>query len=128
MQEQANQGVLERASEQVGDISKTDNREREKNEPNQCKPCEPYPVGTIGYIGPKKSHYGIHGTQTGTGEEHYILYRVGQKSPQLGCQCYWQEDKKIAGHHYMQQPNIFMTINLNHKIIGNTRTKFLSYP
>lgn len=96
--------------------------------PRQCPPCEPYPVGTVGYIGPKRSVYGIHGTQTGTGEEHYILYRVGQENFERGCKCYWQEDKKIAGHHYMTQPNIFMSVDLNHKIVGNTRSKFLPYP
>ncbi|WP_131668269.1 RHS repeat domain-containing protein [Psychrobacter pygoscelis] len=97
-------------------------------ESDECPPCTPYRKGTVGYIGPKFSVYGVHGTQTGTGEEHYILYRVGQNSKARGCGCYWQEDKKIAGHHYMWQPNIFLTVNLNHKVTGNTRTKFLPYP
>ena len=80
---------------------------------DECPPCMPYPVGTIGYQGPKTSTRGIHGTRAGTGEEHYILFEV-QQNPQ-SCQCRWQENKKVAGHHYMWQPNLFMTINLNGK-------------
>lgn len=85
----------------------------EQCDKESCPPCVPYPVGTIGYQGPKTSTRGIHGTRAGTGEEHYILFEV-QQNPQT-CQCRWQENKKVAGHHYMWQPNLFMTINLNGK-------------
>lgn len=85
----------------------------EQCDKDSCPPCTPYPVGTIGYQGPKTSTRGIHGTRAGTGEEHYILFEV-QQNPQT-CQCRWQENKKVAGHHYMWQPNLFMTINLNGK-------------
>lgn len=33
-------------------------------------------LGTVGYQGPKTSRYGIHGTHTGSGEMHYILFVV----------------------------------------------------
>ncbi|WP_150538443.1 RHS repeat domain-containing protein, partial [Actinobacillus vicugnae] len=82
---------------------------------NKCPPCEPYPVGTVGYQGPKTSQRGIHGVRSGSGEMHYILFVVQQLPPEKGCTCRWQEDKRIAGHHYMNQPNPFVTVNLNGK-------------
>jgi RHS repeat-associated protein len=78
-----------------------------------CPPCKPYPVGTIGWQGPKTSVDGIDGTRSGTGKEHYILFEV-QQNPKT-CACRWQETNKIAGHHYYSQPNLFMTVNLNGK-------------
>ena len=78
-----------------------------------CPPCKPYSVGTIGWQGPKTSVDGIDGTRSGTGKEHYILFEV-QQNPKT-CACRWQENKKIAGHHYYSQPNLFMTVNLNGK-------------
>ena len=81
----------------------------------KCPPCKPYPVGTVGYQGPKTSLRGIHGTRTGSGEMHYILFVVQQLPPEKGCTCRWQEDKGIAGHHYMIQPNPFVTVDLNDK-------------
>lgn len=92
--------------------SSSDNIGKQQCEQN-CPPCRPYPVGTIGYQGPKTSTRGMHGTRSGTGEEHYILFEV-QQNPR-NCECRWQENKKIAGHHYMNQPNLFMTVNLNGK-------------
>jgi RHS repeat-associated protein len=78
-----------------------------------CPICKPYRVGTIGWQGPKTSVDGIDGTRSGTGKEHYILFEV-QQNPKT-CECRWQENKKIAGHHYYSQPNLFMTVNLNGK-------------
>jgi len=72
-------------------------------------------LGTVGYQGPKTSLHGIHGTRTGSGEMHYILFVVQQLPPEKGCTCRWQEDKRIAGHHYMIQPNPFVTVDLNGK-------------
>jgi RHS repeat-associated protein len=82
-----------------------------------CPPCKPFPVGTVGWQGPKTSVDGIDGTRAGTGKEHYILFEVQQypKSHKESCACRWQETKKLAGHHYYFQPNLFMTVNLNGK-------------
>lgn len=80
---------------------------------NGCPACSPYPVGTVGYQGPKTSVDGVDGTRGGSGKEHYILFEV-QQNPK-NCQCRWQETKKIAGHHYYFQPNIFYAVNLNGK-------------
>lgn len=78
-----------------------------------CSPCAPYPVDTIGSQGPKTAVRGVHGTRNGTGKEHCILFEVQQNPSTF--QCRWQENKKIAGHHYMLQPTIFMSVNLNGK-------------
>ncbi|WP_237184416.1 RHS repeat domain-containing protein [Rodentibacter caecimuris] len=93
--------------------AQTKSENTSKCDKKQCPPCKPYPVGTIGYQGPKKSVHGMHGTRNGTGEMHYILFEVQQNPPHKDCTCRWQESKKIAGHHYMYQPNIFLTVNLN---------------
>ncbi|RYY80261.1 MAG: RHS repeat-associated core domain-containing protein [Moraxellaceae bacterium] len=79
----------------------------------KCPPCFPYPVGTVGYQGPKTSVRGTDGTRTGTGNEHYKLFRVVQDS--RDCSCKWQQSNAIAGHHYFYQPNPAMAVNLNGK-------------
>lgn len=79
--------------------------------PGECSPCEPYPVGTIGFQGPKAAIRGKDGTRAGTGREHYVLFEV-QQNP-FTCKCRWQESKKVAAHHYYTQTNLFHTINLN---------------
>lgn len=86
--------------------------QREPEQPKRCNPCQPYPVGTIGYQGPKTSVHGIDGTRNGTGRLHYIIFQV-QQNPKT-CQCRWQETKKLFGHHYYGTPQSGW-INLNGK-------------
>lgn len=91
-------------------IPKPENPTREPEQPKQCKPCQPYPVGVIGYQGPKISAHGIDGTRNGTGRLHYIIFQV-QQNPKT-CQCRWQETKKLFGHHYYSTPQSGW-VNLN---------------
>ncbi|WP_212749466.1 hypothetical protein [Acinetobacter bohemicus] len=80
----------------------------EQCERDSCPPCVPYPVGSLGYIGPKISQIG-----TDAGNPHYKIFQVLQ-NPKT-CSCIWQQRNQIAGHHYSYQPNVSMAINLNHK-------------
>jgi type VI secretion system secreted protein VgrG len=77
-------------------------------ESKSCPPCTPYPVGTIGYQGPE---VGTKGRDAGV--PHYWLYEVQQKPS--NCECFWRERTKAiaGGHHYYDQPNPAMSINLN---------------
>lgn len=86
----------------------------------------PYPVGSIGYIGPKKSHYGKDGIHFGENKEHYKLYTV-QQNPK-NCKCRWQQVTEIltGKHHYYSQPNASMAINLNYKYPQGGKT--MTYP
>ncbi|MEQ1546768.1 RHS repeat-associated core domain-containing protein [Methyloglobulus sp.] len=78
-----------------------------------CPPCSPYPVGQVGYQGPKQSVFGIDGTRSGTGKLHYIIFEV-QQNPFDQCKCRWQETKKLFGHHFYGNPDP-LWINLNGK-------------
>lgn len=73
-----------------------------------CPPCKPYPLGSIGYQGPE-----VHQTGIDAGMLHYHLYEV-QQIPS-SCKCIWREaTKRITGsHHYDQQPNNAVGVNLN---------------
>lgn len=73
-----------------------------------CSPCKPYPVGTIGFQGPE---VGVKGRDAGI--SHYHLYQVEQIPS--NCKCIWKErTKALAGaHHYYNQPNPSMAVDLN---------------
>ena len=88
-------GTMEAAEEEVEAQAEADGTA--KCNKTKCPPCKPYPVGTVGYQGPKASLRGIHGTRTGSGEMHYILFVVQQLPPEKRDTCRWQEDKGIAG-------------------------------
>lgn len=89
----------------INSLSNSREEEIDNSCTKKCPPCEPYPVDTIGYQGPKTTVKGKDSVLTGTGAMHYILFVV-QQNPN-DCKCRWQESKKIAGHHYYNQPNIF---------------------
>lgn len=87
-------------------IPKPENPTREPEQPKQCKPCQPYPVGVIGYQGPKISVHGIDGTRNGTGRLHYIIFQV-QQNPKT-CQCRWQETKKIVWSSLLRHSTVWL--------------------
>ena len=85
-------------------------------EQNQVDPLKPYPVGTIGYIGPRITQHGIDGSRNneGIGISHYKLFAVVQDN--RDCSCKWQHTRQIKatyGHHIYDVP--IGAINLNGK-------------
>lgn len=62
----------------------------------KCPPCKPYPVGTIGYIGPRIVQRWADGTRNnggiGIGIQHFKVFAV-QQNPN-DCTCRWQQTQK----------------------------------
>ena len=87
-----------------------------KCDKSPCPPCRPYPVGTIGYIGPRTVQIGVDGARNngGQGVPHFKLFSVNQNPND--CSCRWEHTKKIMreyGHHTYDIPP--GAINLNGK-------------
>ncbi|WP_077587448.1 RHS repeat-associated core domain-containing protein [Rodentibacter caecimuris] len=95
------QGTIE-AMESSESSNTTISDVTKKCDKKQCPPCTPYPVGTIGYTGPRIVQRGIDGVRNngGQGIPHFKLFAVNQNPND--CACRWEQTKKVMrdyGHH-----------------------------
>ena len=109
-------GVMEAAEEEDEVEAQAEADGTAKCNKTKCPPCKPYPVGTIGYIGPRITQHGIDGSRNneGIGISHYKLFAVVQDN--RDCSCKWQHTRQIKatyGHHIYDVP--IGAINLNGK-------------
>ena len=79
-----------------------------------CPPCNPYPVGTLGYIGPRIVQRGADGARNNDGIEipHFKVFAV-QQNPK-DCTCRWQQTQKVMqiyGHHTKFIPSGAIDLN-----------------
>ena len=79
-----------------------------------CPPCSPYPVGTLGYIGPRIVQRGADGARNndGVGIPHFKVFAV-QQNPK-DCTCRWQQTQKVMqiyGHHTKFIPSGAIDLN-----------------
>ena len=80
----------------------------------KCPPCSPYPVGTLGYIGPRIVQRGADGARNndGIGIPHFKVFAV-QQNPK-DCTCRWQQTQKVMqiyGHHTKFIPSGAIDLN-----------------